>query len=142
MNGMLTKYAVEEPDVVDSASTCAYRRNTLYEARTMARWEYLEQYVKLDRKQARSLEGLEQQGSDGWELVSAVPLPRRARRSSKADVLLVFKRPEASGKSDKGRKAPSNSAAVETAEAGVAALANGKNGAAEPVATSAHNPRD
>ena len=60
----------------------------------MAEWAYFQEYLKLDRKPETTLAELQQHGAEGWELVSAVPLPKRARRSRKADVLLVFKRPE------------------------------------------------
>jgi hypothetical protein len=58
----------------------------------MADWTYAHQYLKLDRKRTRDLAVLDERAADGWELVSAVPLGKRARRSAKADVLLLFKR--------------------------------------------------
>jgi hypothetical protein len=59
----------------------------------MSEWTYVHQYMKVGGKRT-DFAVLGQRGAEGWELVSAVPLRKRARKSAKADVVLVFKRPE------------------------------------------------
>ena len=59
----------------------------------MTDWTYAHQYVRLDDKRGRKLAILQDRAADGWELVSAVPLGKRARKTTRADVLLLLKRP-------------------------------------------------
>ena len=72
----------------------------------MPDWSYAHQYVKLRGKRDSELVALQERGSEGWELVSAVPLAKRASRSTRADLLLLFKRPQDGTATEDAETAP------------------------------------
>ncbi len=70
----------------------------------MSDWVYSHQYLKVDGKRATDLAALQKRGADGWELVSALRLSKRARRAAGADVLLLFKRSAPGGAGSKAQE--------------------------------------
>jgi hypothetical protein len=79
----------------------------------MTEWTYAHQYVRVGGKRPRESDVLAERGTSGWELVSAVPLGKRARRRAKGDVLLLFKR--AGAASESAAAVPLEAALVEDA---------------------------